>query len=165
MIETIPIKGLWGILSKLPGLFLKAFFPAQRLSQLIYVDLQPRSDPAVVQLGQVATFTLYLQIINLSPFSVELDRANFKFLFGGVSINTSILKKQIIQAGEIATIYINDAIPDGHANQIAQHHENSAALEGNIEFNCKVRSFAKNIGHLSGVNPRIYNANLRSQKQ
>jgi hypothetical protein len=162
-IENIPIQGIWRLLRWLPGFLLRRYFTRERLAQLIYVDVRPRHDSAVVDLGQTASFTLYLQTINLSPFSVELDRASFRFWFGGATLDASILKKQIISPGEIATLYLSGAIPDGHANQMARLHKgNPVALDGNIEFNCTVRSFAKTVGHLDGINPKVYNAHART---
>ncbi len=162
---TIPIQGLWRILRWLPGLFLGWYFPPAKLAQLIYVDMRPRNDSAVVDLGECASFNLNLQAINLSPFPIELDRASFRFWCGGVILNASILKRQLIAPGEIATLYVHEVIPDGHANQMAKMlQSNPVALDGNIEFNCKVRSFAKTVGHLDGINLKVYNAQSRASK-
>ncbi len=161
MIELIPIQGLLrSLLSKLPKLLLRRHFTSEKLSGLVYVDIRPRHESATLNLSQGASFTLWIQVINLSPFEIELDRANFIFWCGGAKLKTSILKKRIIVLGEIVSLDIEDAIPDGYAQQIAKSSENRMALEGNIEFNCKVRSFAKNIGHLDGINARILNANF-----
>ena len=163
VIETIPIQGLWRLLRVLPSFVLRWYFTPEKLARLIYIDLRPRNDSAVVNLGQSASFSLCLQAINLSPFSVELDRASFRFWCGGSTLNASILKKQVIAPGEIGDLYLNEAIPDGHANQMAKQIEgNRFALDGNIEFNCKIRSFAKNIGHLDGINAKVFNAQHRA---
>jgi len=162
-IESIPIQGLWGLIRRLPSFFLRWYFTSEKLGRLIYVDLRPRHDSAVINLGQGANFRVYLQAINLSPFPVELDRASFRFWCGGVTLNASILKKQLIGPGEITGLSLQEAIPDGHANQIAKCLErNMIALDGNIEFNCKVRSFAKNIGHLDGINAKVFNPQFRA---
>lgn len=162
-LDTIPIQGLWSILRRLPGFLLQWYFTPQKLAGLIYVDIQPRHDSAVVDLGQAASFSLYLQVINLSPFPVELDRASFRFSYGGVTLSASILKKQFFGPGEIASLSIHEAIPDGYANQMAKSAPNNpVVLNGNIEFNCKVRAFAKTIGHLDGINPKVYNARGRT---
>lgn len=162
-IETIPIQSIWSVLRHLPGLLLQRYFTPEKLAGLIYIDICPRHDPVVVDLGQVASFTLYLQAINLSPFPVELDRASFQFWYGGITLNASILNKQVIGPGEIARLYLHEAIPDGHANQMARAPENNpVAVDGNIEFNCRVQPFAKRIGHLDGINPKVYNGHVRS---
>lgn len=163
IIETIPIQGLWKLLRALPSFILRWYFTPEKLAQLIYIDLRPRHDSTVVNLGQSATFSLCLQVINLSPFSVELDRASFRFWCGGSTLNASILKKKIITPGEIADLYLNEAIPEGLANQMAKQNEsNRFSLDGNIEFNCKIRSFAKSIGHLDGINANVINAHQRA---
>ena len=76
-------------------------------------------------------------------------------------MDASILKKQTIAPGEMASLYIRGPIPDGAAKQMAKHPDNPIALSGNIEFNCNVRPFAKNVGHLDGINPIIHNAHDR----
>jgi hypothetical protein len=169
VIETIPIQGLWRLLRVLPGFVLRWHFTPEKLAQLIYIDLRPRHDSALVDLGQSASFRLCLQAINLSPFSVELDRASFRFWCGGATLNASILKKQVIAPGEIVDLYLDDTIPDGYANQMAIQIkanrlvlDNRFALDGNIEFNCKIRSFAKSIGHLDGINVKVYNDQFRA---
>jgi hypothetical protein len=150
---TIPIQGLWKFIRWLPGFILRWYFPPAKMAQLIYVDMLPRGDSAIVDLGESASFTLNLQVINLSPFSVELDRANFRFWAGGHMLNALILKRQIIAPGEITTLFMREVIPDGHANGIAKslqvNQNNAAALDGNIEFNCKLHTFAKTVAFVN----------------
>jgi hypothetical protein len=145
----------------LPGFLLRWYFTQEKLAQFIYIDLRPRHNSAVVDLGESASFSLYLMAINLSPFPVELDRASFRFWLGASTMDTSILKKQVIAPGEIASLYISGTIPEGAAKQFARHPDNPIALDGNIEFNCNVHSFAKTVGHLDGINPVIHNAHVR----
>jgi len=167
-IEIIPIQGLWKILRWLPGFLLRWYFTPEKLAQLIYIDMRPRHDSAVMDLGQSASFRLCLQAINLSPFPVELDRANFRFWCVGATMNASILKKKAIAPGEIVELYIEEAIQDGHANHMATlikanpyALDTQVAIDGNIEFNCKVRSFAKTVGHLDGINLKVINGHVR----
>lgn len=162
-LETIPIiKGVWVLLRWLPSFLLRRHFTQEKLAQLVYVDLRPRHNSAVVDLGESASFSLYLMAINLSPFPVELDRAGFRFWLGDSTMDASILKKQVIAPGEIASLYSSGTIPEGPANQFAKHPGNPVALDGNIEFNCNVCPFAKTVGHLNGINPVIHNAHVRS---
>jgi len=160
-LETIPIQGVWRLLLWLPGFLLRRCFTQEKLAQLIYVDLRPRHNSAVVDLGESASFSLCLLAINLSPFPVELDRASFRFWLAGSTMDALILKKQIIAPGEITSLYMRGTIPDGAAKQAAKHPDSPIALDGNIEFNCNVRSFAKNVGCLDGINPIIHNAHVR----
>ncbi|NMF98783.1 hypothetical protein GPA27_15475 [Aromatoleum toluolicum] len=160
-LETIPIQSIWRLFRWLPGFLLRQYFTQEKLAQLIYLDLRPRHNSATVDLGESASFSLYLLAINLSPFSVELDRAGFRCWIGGAPLDAAILKKQLISPGEIACLYISGTIPDGLANQIAKNLDNAAGLDGNIEFNCSVRPFSKTVGLLDGICPKIYNAHLR----
>ena len=161
--ESISIRTLWGVLRKVPGYFLRRHFPPERLADLIYFDLQPRHDSAVVNLGPAAFFQLRLQIINLSPVDVELDRATLCFWCGGATFDINYQERQTIQPSGIASIQVRGLIPDGHANQISVHgNSNSSALSGSVEFNCKVHPFKKRLFHLDGINAKFYNAPARS---
>ncbi|WP_070361298.1 hypothetical protein [Duganella sp. HH105] len=165
-IHGIPIGSIWTAIRWLPGHFLRKYFPRDRLAALQYVDLAPRHQSATINLGEAASFDVWLQIINLSPFEVELDRAEFELHYAGVSLKAYVMKKQIFQPGQITSIQISSLIPDGAANQIVRNRKVNSpdmdgAISGNIEFNCKLRPFARQIPHLAGVRLRVMNDNLR----
>jgi hypothetical protein len=115
-------------------------------------------------LAEAASIELSFQVINGSPFPVELDRAWFRFSFNGASIKLSFLERKAIASGETALLYLYEALPDGHATQIAKNSGgNQAWLEGNLDFNCNARQFSKNIGSLSGIQLTIVNGQFRTQ--
>ncbi len=161
LFESIPLPSMWGLIRRLPAFLLSKAYPSQKLAKLVYVDLRPRHGSATIYLGEVPTFALWLQIINLSPFDIELDRAGFQLRLGGANVKAVILKKQTIAAGEIATVYLNETINEGQAAQFAKTFISGTTidLEGDIEFNCKVRPFHKSIGPLDGIHPTVYNLN------
>ena len=157
MLELIPIQTtFWKIATKLPGIFLRWHFSAERLARLVYIDLQPRHEPAAVDLGQNPQFRLFLQVINLSPYSIKLDQANICFHFRGSDLKSFILEKRTYAPGVIEVIFCQENI-DG---TLAAGMENLAVnngtwLSGNFEFTCKVRSFSKKLERLDGINPRV----------
>lgn len=166
-IHGIPIQSLWTAVRWLPGFLLSRFFPQHRLAELQYVDLQPRGESAVINLGEVTSYSIWLNIINLSPFEVELDRAEFDIWFAGISIRTHVLKTFCISPGQIATLQLSGAIPGGHADAIARNIRVSSsyaegALAGWIDFNCKLHRFKKQIGGLQNIRPSVINAQYRN---
>jgi hypothetical protein len=119
-------------------------------------------------LGEAATFDAWLNIINLSPFLVEFDRAEFVFWFAGASIKTTRSKKEVIEPGQTMRFQISEPIPDGIANQIIRnYHANNgdltASLSGFIEFNCNLHSFCRQIHNLSEIKPRLLNQDVRKK--
>ncbi|MCU7871340.1 MAG: hypothetical protein KZQ91_01210 [Candidatus Thiodiazotropha sp. (ex Lucinoma borealis)] len=160
--EGLSISSIWKVLKWLPSFLLKKIFTKQRMAELILVDVRPRHECATVNLGEVATFDLWLQIINLSPFDVELDRAQLRFWCGGTILNAVFLKKLELSSGQISELHISENIPDGHATQISRNIDNhQSAIEIEMEFNCKLHDFAKSTGHLGGVLPRFLNQQSR----
>lgn len=166
IVEGIPIKQLWALLVRLPKFILRRKFTPETLAGLIYVDLQPRHDPATLDLGQSASFELWLQVINLSPFEFELDRADFGLRCGS-TLRAAISRRQKIAPGEITSLRVYGPITDGQANEIAWSvaHNNSFSLEGHMDFNCVLHPFAKTIHNLEGISPRVINANARNKSQ
>lgn len=163
--EGISIGAIWKLLTWLPKFVLKRIFTKERLSELILFDVRPRHEYAIVNLGEVATYELWFQMLNLSPFDVELDRASIEFWCGGTIQNSSILERTIIPPGKVETFHIRESLADGHATQIARSVENhNASIEGTLEFNSALHQFTKNHWHLNGVIPRFINANYRLPK-
>lgn len=165
-IESIPIYGfVRSLVSWLPSFLLKRHYTAEILARLIYCDIQPRGDSVRLEVANSPTARLYLQLINLSPFEVELDRAAFQLQCGGPQVELLQTTRVHIQPGEIHTLCLQAPIQEGHADIIANSPGEviQAWLTGNIEFNCSVRNFAKKVGCLSEIMPTIVNANIRKR--
>lgn len=164
-IHGIPIKSIWSFLRWLPVAILRKVFPKERLAQLQYVDVIPRHDSVVIDLSEAATFRIVLQIINLSPFEIELDRAEFSFYLAGTELKSTVLYKQPFEPGVPQHLTISGSISDGHANRIgrtlANQFDSSAAMQGWIAFNCSLHSFVRQVVHLDGVRSHIVNLEWR----
>lgn len=167
-IELISVQGLWPLARRIPwlfGLIARSYFTVNRLAGLVYVDVFPRHESTLLDLAALASFRLHLQIINLSPFEIELEQANFHLVCGGVKLDAIVLKKQRIASGVSVSLFISGPINDAQAQQIALlHKQNSTTLDGNIEFKCQVRSFAKQVGQLSGIQAVVINDGYRIVK-
>jgi hypothetical protein len=161
--ESIPIYSLAkGLIRYVPSFLLKRHFTAERLANLVYFDLAPRGETAHINVGQVASANLYVQVINLAPFPIELDRAQLDMNCCGGRVDFVHLTRLTLQSGGISQIALQSAITDGSATAIANSTETSprAWLNGTVEFNCGFRNFSKRIG-LSDIRPVVINANTR----
>jgi hypothetical protein len=168
-IHGVSVHGIWSVLKWLPPFLLRFFFPKERLAHLFHVDLSSRNESARIDLGEMASYQLYLTVINLSPFNVELDRAEIRLIYGGGTMASCILKKETFAPGKLATLRVSGPINDGAANQIARNIRANARdmdgmLEGFIELNCRVHPFCKIVGALSGVRPIVINESARELK-
>lgn len=159
--ELISVQGLWPLARRIPwliGLLARWYFTADRLAGLVYVDVFPRHESTRLDLATLASFQVHLQLINLSPFELELEQANFHLWCGGVKLDAIVLKKERISSGVSKSLFISGSINDAQAKQIALlHGKNSTSLDGNIEFKCNVRSFAKQVGQLSAIQTVVIN--------
>lgn len=163
-LDAIPIYGVLKTLVRwLPGFYLRYRYPATRLAELIYLDIQPRCDAVHLNLGEAASLRLTLQVINLSPFSVEIDRATLKFNYSGGLAAVDSLKRERLAAGQIGSLYFESPIADGHANHMARDLSgNQAWLVGTVEFNCAVRPFARTVNLM---NLQLNQLNVESRRR
>ena len=169
-LHGIPIRSLWTFARHAPAFILRWFFPKQRLAELIYVDLRPRFEPATLDLVDGGRYNFWFNVINLSPFNIELQSAEFSFSYCGCLIKTPLVIKQTFAPGKIEGLHISGVVESGMANQIALARSRSNMVgdgyfEGTIEFDCKLHSFQKSIGHLAGIKPIVSNEAARLQKQ
>lgn len=164
--EGLSISSIWRLLTWLPKFILQRIFTREKLRDLILFDVRPRNEYAIINLGEVASFELWLQLTNISPFEVELDRCSFDFQCAGITLKSNILQRISIFSGETKFLHVRGSITDGEANHIARNVNNhNSFLEGILEFNCKLHHFSKNNWHLNGVLPRFFNLSQRLPKE
>lgn len=94
--ESLSIIEIWKYLKWLPKFILRKLFTKARLADLVLIDVQARHESVQANLGDIASYSIYFQIINMSPFDIELDRAEIEFLCAGVSVSTQYIKKNYI---------------------------------------------------------------------
>ena len=156
--EISSLVEIWRYLTWLPKWFLRRIFSEKRLADLVRVDVRPRHDYATADLGPVPKFGLWFQVINMSPFEVELDRAEIRFTCAGTGLDACYIKKTTFKSGEIAEFYVGGDIPEGKTNQIAEHHDKNASyISMDMDFNCNLHSFSKRSHTLEGVRTRFLN--------
>jgi hypothetical protein len=101
----------------------------------------------------------------MTPFQIELDRAEIDFNCAGISLISQHIKKVTYCPGEIATLYIKGDIGSAKADQIARSYDkNRSYMDLHFEFNCKLHNFVKSQHNLDGVNTDFVNAEIRRKK-
>ena len=160
------ISPVWGYLTRLPKLFLRWKFSEKRMADLVKIDIYPRHENVRVDLGTIATVQLWFQVINLSPFEVELDRTQIEFQCAGTSLRVPYIKKIKVKAGGTEKFHVDGDIPDNKADQIAQYNDrNHSSISMDVYFNCRLHGFAKLYHRLDGVTPRFINEHVRLEKE
>jgi hypothetical protein len=161
-VEISSIIEIWKYLKWLPKFFLRKLFSQERLSDLVLVDVQARHEGVRVNLGDIASYSIYFQIINMSPFDVELDRAEIEFMCAGTSVSKQYIKKTVFKAGEVGALYVIGEIEAPKAIQMAHHYkDNRSSISIHCEFNCSLHNFPKVCNNLEGVNVNFTNAGWR----
>ncbi|MCY3956237.1 MAG: hypothetical protein OXF47_09635 [Nitrospira sp.] len=166
--EIPSVSPIWGYLAWLPKWLMRWKFSEERMANLVNVDIRPRHENVKVNLGlPCATFELWFQVTNMSPFGVELDRAQIDFLcHGGMSLCVPYIKKIKIRAGKMEELCIAGDIPDNKADQIARYisqggDKDNSSISMDVYFNCRLHAFAKLRHRLDGVKPHFINQQVR----
>jgi hypothetical protein len=162
--EVIPIASslLKSLLSWLPGFLLRWYYTPARLGKLVYVDLMPRLDSAFLNLGPAASFQIIMQVINLSPFPVVLERSVIRLNCGTSPLEATNIERHGFQPGELGTVTFRNTITDGHADQIVQWSPmNYGGVDGVFEFACRLHPFTRHVPSLGGIHFRRMNEHLR----
>ena len=159
------ISPVWGYLTRLPKLFLRWKFSEEQMADLVKIDICSRHENVTVDLGPIATFRLCFQVINMSPFEVELDRAQIEFQCSGTSLHVPYIKKIKVKAGGTEKFQVDGDIPDKKADHIAQcGNKGHSSISMDVYFNCRLHGFAKLYHRLDGVTPRFINEHARKKK-
>lgn len=123
------------------------------MAGLIYVDLEPRNRAVEVWGGEQGRFTLRLQVINMSPFEVELDRAVVTLNIAGNRFESQYIHRTKFAAGTIDSLRIEGKV-SAEEQEIVRRlmkdgRDHYIRFEG--YFNSILHPFAKAPHELSGV--------------
>ena len=160
--EYLSIVEIWKYLRWLPPFILRRVFSKERLSDLVLIDVKPRHESVRVDLGEVSTYTIWLQVINMSPFEIELDRAEFDFMCAGSKVTRQYIKKEVFKPGQMGALHVEGEISSAKADQIARFFDqNHSSITLHCEFNCRLHNFSKIRSNLDGVNVHFINVRNR----
>jgi len=156
--EILSVIEIWKYLKWIPGFILRKIFSKKRLSDLVLIDVRPRNQAVTVNLGDIASCAIYFQVINMSPFDVELDRAEMDFLCAGTQVSKQYIKKTIFKSGEVGLLFITSEIATPKAKQISHHYkDNRSSIHLHCEFNCNLHNFTKVCNNLEGIDVHFIN--------
>lgn len=162
--ELLSSVEVWRWFRWLPKFVLSKVFTQERLSDLVLIDLRPRHSSASIELSEHPQFELWFQIVNMSPFTIELKKAEFDFSCAGTSIKTHYIRNSAYKSGEISDLHVTGDVPEGKADTIAKlRNKNRSRVSFYCEFESRLGNFVVEKQHLDGVNVEYKNADYRSQ--
>lgn len=164
--ESIGISQVWRLLRWLPKFILRRIFTKKRLAELVYLDVRPRHNSVSINVIESGEYHIYFQVINLTPFKIELDRADVNFNCGGVKFNKQFIKITPYNSGQIGEFYVNGKVSGSEADLIALNYPDSlhSFILLDCYFNCDLHNFQINYVRLEGINAQYSNAAKRKAR-
>ncbi|WP_444922372.1 hypothetical protein ACJJID_08700 [Microbulbifer sp. CnH-101-G] len=160
--DTLSITEIWRWLKWLPKYVLRKIFTPKRLSDLVLFDVRARHDSVSVNLCEHPTCDIWFQIVNMTPYEIELEAAEFIFICAGVEIKIQHVKREVYKSGAVASLHVREDLPEGKANSIAKYlRDNNSSIDVHCDFSCSLHRFSKATHRLEGVSVKCSNESMR----
>jgi len=162
-LEILSITEIWRWLRWVPKFVLKRVFTPNRLADLVLLDVRARHDSVSVNLCEHPTCEIWFQIVNMTPYEIELQSAEFSFMCAGVEIKVQHIKREVYKSGAVASLHVKADIPEGKANSIAKYlKDNRSSIDVHCDFSCSIHKFSKVSHQLEGVHVKYINESMRT---
>ncbi len=89
-LEKAPKKSILSLYSLAPNFILRWRFKELRINQLVKIDTRPRGESIHLNLGELPNCTVWVQIINHTPFYLDIEniKGELNYKGCGISIET-----------------------------------------------------------------------------
>lgn len=122
---------------------LRRWYPPKRIDGLIKVRVSSQGEGIEFWNGDMPKVRVYVEITNLSPFPLEIDRAYGSFEYGSDLEKFTYLKRESIQPASAISISIEASITKEHVAVIRRLTSSNPrpVLQFNARVLCKVHNF------------------------
>lgn len=118
-------------------------YPAKRIDGLVKVRVSSQGEGIEFWNGGIPKVKAWVEITNLSPFPIEIERAYGTFAYGADLEKFTYLKRESIPPASEIAIPIETSITNEHVavvQRLAPSHP-TPALQFNARVLCKVQDF------------------------
>jgi hypothetical protein len=118
-------------------------YPPKRIDELIKIRISPQGNGIEFWSGDMPKVRAYIEITNLSPFPLEIERAYGTFEYGSDLEKFIYLKRESIRPASEISIPIEASITKEHVAVIRRLMPSNPrpALRFNAHVLCKVHNF------------------------
>jgi hypothetical protein len=96
-LDATSFKWAWKLIAWLPGFVFKKVFTKEWFQKQVTIDLRARHEPVTLWAGEKKEIQIWLNVINLTYFDIELDRLIVKFNSSGHQVTLTKLDREDIQ--------------------------------------------------------------------
>ena len=164
--EILSITEIWRWVRWVPKFILRRVFTQKRLADLVLLDVRARHDSVSVNLCEHPTCDIWFQLVNMTPYEIELKSAEFCLMCAGVEIKIQHIKRATFKSGAVANLHVKVDIPEGKANSIAKYvKDNRSSIDVHCDFSCSLHNFCKVAYNLEGVRVKYINESMRTPEK
>ncbi|MCO6414100.1 MAG: hypothetical protein J5I92_15280 [Thiogranum sp.] len=145
--------------SYLPNFLLRRLFKPLSLETLVNIDLRPRGDSINMNLGELPAAKIWLQIINHSPFDIELANMTVELWCGAATVDLSRVESISIKAHSTNNdVLVKGALTGEQAEYCSRLTEGDyLGIRINASFKSPFASFSKDTGQMECLHVRTLN--------
>ena len=158
-VEVTSFKWAWKLIAWLPSFVFKKVFTKEWFQKQVKIDLRARHEPVTLWAGDKKEIQIWLAVVNLTYFDIELDRLIVQFNSAGHQVTLTKLDREDIQSLSVKdNLVLRSNLTLDHVLAIQRNFDQGkgAYIEIHAEFNSKVHNF-KIDKTLDGVLPVCYN--------
>ncbi len=140
----VPIGRLIGRgLGFLPGFCLRVYFTEKRLQSAVNIDVTPRGEQLIFDLGSPPRTEVRLRVINFTALPVTVDRLKVELWGLGNSLELHYKDRVTVPPSSFRDIYVRDLTGVDLTDQLKGRTNRDLNLNITAYLKCKVREFVK----------------------
>ncbi len=145
--------------SYLPNFLLRRLYKPLSMEKLVNIDLRPRGDSIDMSLGELPAAKIWLQIINHSPFDLELSNMVVELWCGAANIDLNRVESFSIKAHSTSdNVLVKGALTGEQATHCSKLAESDYfRIKITAPFKSAFSSFSKDTGQLECSHVRMLN--------
>lgn len=140
---------------------LRLFWTEKRLAARIKITVSSEHEGIRIDAGELPNFHGWIEIINLSPFPIEIDRLYGELFYGARIASFTWLDRATVSPSSEQKVRIGCDLTDAQARYLRRTYgRNKTRLSVNGHFVCRVRGFRVSGRSIESSNVEVINADM-----
>lgn len=144
--------------SLIPNFILKWRFPEIRVNSSIYIDVRPGAESIRLNLGELPTCQVWLQVTNHLPFNIVIENIKTNFNYNGCVINVEATDHiDIAKHSSSYSVLLEGNLTGEQANHCSKNNTSYTSLTIRSRISTRFGIFKKQLNEVRDINVHVIN--------